>query len=120
MPTLEGLIAQIAKFDNIEFMVAYLLVGAIFAALPAGLEAEAARDRLTAVLDRLPPAFEYEEDGQQRFVSFSFSAGVTAWVAGDTPASIVKRADEALYDAKRRGKKRVETRPQSVLRGLIG
>ena len=33
MPTLEGLIAQIAKFDNIEFMVAYLLVGAIFAAL---------------------------------------------------------------------------------------
>lgn len=29
-------------------------------------------------------------------------------------------ADEALYDAKRKGKKRVETRPQAFLRGLIG
>ena len=94
--------------------------GEEFALLLTTPSAARARDRLTAVLDRLPPAFEYEEDGQQRFVSFSFSAGVTAWVAGDTPASIVKRADEALYDAKRRGKKRVETRPQSVLRGLIG
>ena len=33
MPTLEGFIAQIAKFDNIEFMIAYLVVGAIFASL---------------------------------------------------------------------------------------
>ena len=39
-------------------------------------------------------------------------------MAGDTAESIVTRADEALYDAKRRGKKRVETRPQSFLRGL--
>ena len=33
MPTLEGFLAQIAKFDNIEFMAAYLIVGAIFAGL---------------------------------------------------------------------------------------
>ena len=33
MPTLEGFLAQIAKFDNIEFMFAYLLVGALFAGL---------------------------------------------------------------------------------------
>jgi uncharacterized membrane protein len=33
MPTLEGFIAQIVKFDNIEFMIAYLVVGAIFAEL---------------------------------------------------------------------------------------
>jgi PleD family two-component response regulator len=32
----------------------------------------------------------------------------------------VKRADEALYDAKRKGKRRVESRPQAFLRGLIG
>ncbi len=33
MPTLEGFMAQILKFDNIEFMIAYLVVGAIFAGL---------------------------------------------------------------------------------------
>ena len=33
MPTLESFIAQIAKFDNLEFMLAYLLVGALFAGL---------------------------------------------------------------------------------------
>ncbi len=33
MPTLEGFLAQVAMFDNIEFMVAYLIVGAIFAGL---------------------------------------------------------------------------------------
>jgi len=32
---------------------------------------------------------------------------------------VVTRADEALYDAKRRGTQRVETRPQSFLRGLM-
>ena len=78
-----------------------------------------ARDRVTALLARLPPSYEFEEGGRTRFVTFSFSGGVTAYVAGDTAESIVKRADDALCDAKRRGKKRVETRPQSFLRGLM-
>ena len=97
--------------------------GEEFALLLTARSAGQARERLTALLDRLPPSFEYEQDGQQRFVSFSFSAGVTAWTArvrATRRDSIVKRADEALYDAKRRGKKRVETRPRSLLRGLIG
>lgn len=94
--------------------------GEEFALLLTARSAVKARDRLTALLDRLPPSFEYEEAGTRRFVSFSFSAGVTAWVGGDTTESLVKRVDEALYDAKRRGKKRVETRPRSMLRGLIG
>ncbi len=94
--------------------------GEEFAMLLTAPSAVKARDRLRALLDRLPPRFEYQQDGQQRFVSFSFSAGVTAWVEGDTPDSIVRRADEALYDAKRRGKNRVEMQPRSLLRGLIG
>lgn len=79
-----------------------------------------AKQRVVALLESLPPSFQYEVDGRKSFVSFSFSGGVTAWTAGDTAESIVKRADEALYDAKRRGKKRVETRPQTFLRGLMG
>jgi uncharacterized membrane protein len=33
MPTLESFIAQISKFDNIEFLIAYLAVGGFFATL---------------------------------------------------------------------------------------
>ncbi len=33
MPSMESFIAQITKFDNLEFMLAYLAVGGIFAAL---------------------------------------------------------------------------------------
>ncbi|MCF8177635.1 MAG: DUF2189 domain-containing protein [Sulfuritalea sp.] len=33
MPTLKSFIAQISKFDNIEFLIAYLAVGGIFASL---------------------------------------------------------------------------------------
>jgi PleD family two-component response regulator len=79
-----------------------------------------AKQRLTALLARVAPAYEYEQQGEKRFVTFTFSAGVTDWASNDTPETIVKRADEALYDAKRRGKKRVETRSRSLLRALIG
>jgi diguanylate cyclase len=94
--------------------------GEEFALLLQTAHAGRAKVRLTDVLDRLPPSYEYEEKGETRFVTFTFSGGVAAYVAGDTVDSLVKRADEALYDAKRRGKKRVESRPQSFLRGLIG
>jgi len=119
--------------DRVITTMAQLLRGAVgegefvarfggeeFALLLTARSASKARDRMMALLDGLPPSFEYQQDGHRRFVSFSFSGGVTAWVASDTPESIVKRADEALYDAKRRGKKRVETRPRSMLRGLMG
>lgn len=33
LPTLEGLLAELARFENMEFMVAYLLVGGFFAGL---------------------------------------------------------------------------------------
>lgn len=79
-----------------------------------------AKARLTAVMQHIAPAYEYELGGEKRHVTFSFSAGVTEYASGDTPDSLVKRADEALYDAKRRGKKRVECRTRSFLRALVG
>ena len=94
--------------------------GEEFALLLRVASASKGKQRLTALLEGLPPAYQYEVDGKKGFVSFTFSGGVTAWTAGDTTESIVKRADEALYDAKRRGKRRVETRPQAFLRGLMG
>ncbi len=97
----------VARFGGEEFAV--LLTG----------HAGRAKGRLAEVLEHLPPSYEYEEGGRKRSLTFTFSGGVTAYVAGDTVDSLVKRADEALYDAKRRGKKRIESRPQSFLRGLM-
>ena len=73
-----------------------------------------------AALQGISPAYEYVVDGQKRFVTFTFSGGVTAFEPGDTAESIIKRADEALYDAKRRGKKRVEVKGRGFLRALVG
>jgi diguanylate cyclase len=43
-------------------------------------------------------------EGQEVFVTFS--AGVTAWRAGETVEAALARADEGLYEAKRTGKNR--------------
>lgn len=79
-----------------------------------------ARQRVTAMLDALPPSYQYEHAGVAGVISFTFSGGVATYMTGDTPETLTKRADEALYDAKRRGKRRVESRPQALLRGLLG
>jgi diguanylate cyclase len=46
----------------------------------------------------------FMHDGREVFVTFS--AGVTAWAAGETLEAALERADEALYEAKRTGKNR--------------
>jgi len=37
-------------------------------------------------------------------VRFTVSIGVTGWMPGDTTESIIKRADLALYESKKKGK----------------
>jgi diguanylate cyclase len=93
--------------------------GEEFALLFAPPSASHARARLTALQRKVAPAYEYDLGGERRFLTFTFSAGVTEYASGDTPETIVKRADEALYDAKRRGKNRVDVRTRSILRGLM-
>ncbi len=39
----------------------------------------------------------------------TFSAGIALYAAGETPASLIERADKALYRAKRMGRNRIET-----------
>ena len=112
--------AQVLSGGVAEGEFASRFGGEEFALLLLAPTAAKARDRIAGLLDRLPPSYGFEHDGTTQLVSFTFSGGVTGYTAGDTPESLIKRADEALYDAKRRGKKRVETRPQSFLRGLVG
>jgi len=47
------------------------------------------------------------------------SCGLAEFSAGDTEGSLLERADGALYDAKRTGKRRVATREQALMRDLL-
>jgi diguanylate cyclase len=48
----------------------------------------------------------------------SISIGIAEYSAGDTPESLQKRADQALYDAKRSGKGRVVAKETPFIRDL--
>jgi diguanylate cyclase len=93
--------------------------GEEFGVLMTATSVAKAKARLTDVLRKIAPSYEYDLGDGKRTVTFTFSGGVTEWASGDTPESIVKRADEAMYDAKRMGKHRIESRTRSFLRALV-
>jgi diguanylate cyclase len=53
-------------------------------------------------------------------LSIGLSCGVAEYSAGDTVESLLQRADEALYEAKRLGKRRAVAKARPFLRDLIG
>lgn len=93
--------------------------GEEFVVLLAGASIAQARVRLSVMMGKVAPAYEYQADGQTRHVSFTFSVGLTEFQGHDTPESIVRRADEALYEAKRRGKNRIEVSGATFLKRLL-
>jgi diguanylate cyclase len=48
----------------------------------------------------------------------ALSCGLAEFSAGDSLASLMKRADDALYDAKRQGKNRLVAKPRPFIRDL--
>lgn len=83
---------HLARFGGEEFVVL----------LPATPAADA-QQALTRLQRSLTEAL-FLHDGREVFVTFS--AGVTAWRAGEALEAALERADEALYEAKRTGKNR--------------
>jgi diguanylate cyclase len=76
--------------------------------------------RLTKALGELSAdSFEYESGDEKHTIKFTASVGITEAAAGDAPSDIVKRADEALYDAKRKGRNRVVAKKRSMLANLL-
>ncbi len=86
---------QIARTGGEEFVVIFPATGTD--------DAIAAIGRLQRALSRSAFAFE----GQN--VSMTFSGGAASWREGESLAQILRRADLAMYEAKRAGKDRVVT-----------
>ena len=83
---------HLARFGGEEFVV-----------LMPGTAVEEASQALTRLQRGLSEAL-FLHEGREVFVTFS--AGVTAWRAGEPLQPALERADEALYEAKRTGKNR--------------
>ena len=78
------------------------------------------RSRLARVLQELASRpFAYDGPDGPRSVTFTVSAGIAESHAGDTVDSVVKRADEGLYQAKKRGRNRVVVQGRSRLASLF-
>ena len=63
--------------------------------------------------------YEYEADGQKITLMFTASCGVAELTSGDTDLDVLRRADQALYDAKRKGRNRVVARKRSMIGSLL-
>jgi diguanylate cyclase len=59
--------------------------------------------------------FEYEGEAGRQIVRWTASCGVTQMFSGESLETLVKRADEGLYDAKRKGRNRVIPKKRSLL-----
>ena len=90
-----------------------------FAILMADISLNQARKRLTEARNRLARSYRYEVEGKSVQIGFTYSGGMTGYSDGDNAATILRRADEALADAKRRSTNRIVTRRHSVLRRLL-
>jgi len=95
--------------------------GEEFAVLLYDAKAPQAEARMTDVLAQIATnSYDYETDGRKGTVRFTVSCGVTELAQGDEEADMIRRADEALYDAKHKGKNRVCSKKRSLLGALLG
>jgi diguanylate cyclase (GGDEF)-like protein len=88
-----------------------------FAVVAPNLTLSQAERRLRMILSAItdPKAADFDRPPHVPAVS----CGVAEYSAGDTFASLSKRADEALYLAKRQGKNRLICKPRPFIRDLM-
>ena len=87
-----------------------------FAVLIKNLSLYQAETRVCGALDSMVANRPYSGSGEP--IPFTLSVGLAEFSAGDTTRSLIQRADEALYEAKRNGKNRVVRREQVYFRDL--
>jgi diguanylate cyclase len=76
--------------------------------------------RMTQVVGEIATrSFEYLQDGETRTVRFTTSAGAAEWNPGESSHDLMRRADEALYVAKRTGRNKVVVKRRSLIGSLL-
>ncbi len=94
--------------------------GEEFAVLLGAATAAQVEERMREVVAGIAgSSYEYELLGKKERVCFTISCGLTDLQDGDTEETLTQRADEALYDAKRKGKNRVLVKKRSTLKSLL-
>ena len=92
----------IARFGGDEFAFALCA--------PSLDKAQGRLERLCKEISK--PTYNCPVNGKEYYLKISISVGLSLYRAGDTPESLIHRADEALYLAKKSGKNRVITEAQ--------
>jgi diguanylate cyclase len=89
--------------------------GEEFAILLAASTLRQAEPRLEGLLRGIAGSvYEFEAEGRTERLSYTMSAGAAESTAGDSTETILQRADEGLYEAKRRGKNCLVARKPSI------
>jgi diguanylate cyclase (GGDEF)-like protein len=94
--------------------------GEEFALLLEQTPAAQARSKLEKLVKDVEKTYSYEYDGEMKLLTFTYSIGAADHQPGDAADDLIKRADEALYNAKRKGKNRVEVTSPTLLKRLLG
>ena len=95
--------------------------GEEFAVLMSGASLRQAEPRMRQLLKAIASeVYEFDHQGHIERLSYTVSAGVTESSADDTPETIIKRADDGLYDAKGKGKNCVVGKKHSIFSRILG
>ena len=91
------------------------LGGDEFVFLLANSSLERARKRLERMCQEISkPTYNCPVEGKDFYTKISITGGISLYRAGDTQTSLLRRADEALYLAKKAGKNQVMTEADLV------
>jgi diguanylate cyclase len=94
--------------------------GEEFALLLSSVGAADVESRLKQLIVEIAGgAYEYEVMGRKEKVRFTVSGGLTDFIADEHEDDFVKRADEALYEAKRKGRNRLVCRKRSLINRVL-
>jgi diguanylate cyclase (GGDEF)-like protein len=91
--------------------------GEEFVIMLTDFEIPQAEERFSDLLSKIATcSYDYSKDGQICLIKFTVSCGLAEFSFDETAEDLLRRADEALYEAKRTGKNRVVTRkkPKSL------
>lgn len=94
--------------------------GEEFAVLLSGVKLKQAELKFAALLEKIAASsYQYSQDSEQSVMRFTFSCGLAEYNTADTAESLIGRADQALYQAKRGGKNQVRSKSRHLLRNLF-